>query len=186
VIVRRLLPAATALLLLAGGCGSGPSLTEYADELEAIVTTMNARIDAIDAILDADEPTVADVHAYARDRVEARTTFLAALETIHPPGEAADLHDAALEVIRNLVAAEQALAEQALASDSLRDLDGLWDSPTGQAARAADEQAVAICQAAEAAINSTEDRQALVGMPWVPTELQEVVNVAFGCTAADR
>ncbi len=84
------------------------------------------------------------------------------------------------------MAAEQAVFEQASVITDLEEIGRVWETPAGQAARIADEQAVAICQAAEAAINSTQDRQQFVGMPWVPTELQEVVSVAFGCTAEDR
>jgi hypothetical protein len=50
----------------------------------------------------------------------------------------------------------------------------------------ADAKAIESCQAPEAAINSTEERQALVGMPRVPSKLQEVVTVAFGCTVTER
>ncbi|NNL13318.1 MAG: hypothetical protein HKO82_06480, partial [Acidimicrobiia bacterium] len=108
------------------------------------------------------------------------------LEAIEPPDEAADLHAAAVDAITALVAAEQELFDVANTSDDLETLENLWTSPAGEAARAADAKAIEICQAAEAAINSTEERQALVGMPWVPSELQEVVTVAFGCTAAER
>jgi non-ribosomal peptide synthetase component F len=174
------------VIVTAGACGGGPSLTDYAAELETMVTTMNDRLDRIDEDLAGSEQTVPRIHGYAEDRIEARTTFLASLEALEPPTEAEDLHVAALDAIRSLVAAEQTLFEQAMASDDLEELTTLWNTPAGAAARAADEQAVAICRAAEAAINSTAERQAFAGMPWVPTELQEVVTVAFGCTAADR
>ncbi len=84
------------------------------------------------------------------------------------------------------MAAEQAVFEQASVITDLGEIGRLWETPAGQAARIADVQAIAIYQAAEAAINSTQDRQQFLGMPWVPTELQEVVSVAFGCTAEDR
>ncbi len=176
-----------ALMLLATSCSSGPWLTDYAKEVELLVTTMGSDLDAIDADLDSSEPSVEVIGAYGRNRIEIRTTFLAAFEELaEPPREAADIHAAALEAIRNLVAAEQAVFEQASVITDLEEIGRLWETPAGQAARIADEQAIAICQAAEAAINSTQDRQQFVGMPWVPTELQEVVSVAFGCTAEDR
>lgn len=82
--------------------------------------------------------------------------------------------------------AEQEVADLAHASDDLQTVSALWDSPTGEAARAADQKAIELCQAAQQALNSTEERQRLAGVPWVPSELQEVVTVAFGCLAEDR
>lgn len=173
-------------LLLLGACSSGPSLTEYAAEVEAIVATHNADMDDNDAYLASEPETLERIQTYAQRRMEFRTTFLAAMEGLEPPREAQDLQDAALATLRSLVESEQVLFERATAATDVADVGDIWASPEGQAARAADAQAIAICQAAEAAINSTEERQALVGMPWVPTELQEVVTVAFGCTAAER
>ena len=185
-MARRLTLLFLALGLLASACSSSPSLTEYAAELEAVVQSHNAGMDANDRSLDSQPSTVENIRAYASTRMGLRDAFLAGFEALEPPGEAKDLHEAALETIRAVVSAERNLFNVASTSDDLTELQNLWASPAGQTARAADEQAVAICQAAEAAINSTEERQALVGMPWVPSELQEVVTVAFGCTAAER
>ncbi len=185
-MAHRLTLVLLALALLASACGSGPSLTEYAAELQAIVGTHNVDMDGNDSDFERQPPTVESIRSYATTRMELRNTFLAELEALEPPSEAADLHSAALETIRTLVAAEQELFEIATGSDDINDLQDLWTSPAGQTARDADAQTIAICQAAEAAINSTEERQALVGMVWVPTELQEVVTVAFECTAAER
>lgn len=182
----RLTIVALAVALVVGACSSGPSLTEYAEELESIVTEHNAGMDENDRYIDAEAPSLERVRTYATRRMELRNSFLAGLDALEPPREAADLHSAAVDVIRSLVDAEQVIFEQAMITDDLNAVDNLWASPAGQAAREVDRQTIAICQAAEAALNSTEERQALVGMPWVPTELQEVVNVAFGCTAADR
>lgn len=182
----RRLAIVVMLGLLAGSCSSEPSLTDYAGELEALVTTMNARLDEIDVIFRAPGASLEEIRRYAEDRMVARRTFLAGFEGLEPPSEAEDVHQAGLEIIRTLVAAEQEVADLAFASDDLTTVAGLWDSPTGQAARAADVQAVALCLAAEEALNSTQERQQLAGVPWVPSELQEVVTVAFGCIAAER
>jgi len=172
--------------LLAAGCSSGPSLTDYAADLEQLVSTMNARLDTIDVILDEETPSLASVRGYAGDRMAARNQFLTGFEDLVPPAKARDIHEAGLDVIRALVQAEQEVADLAFATDDLATVSALWESPTGQAARAADQQAVELCQAAQQALNSTEERQQLAGVPWVPTELQEIVTVAFGCLAEDR
>lgn len=182
----RLTIPVLALALLANACDRGPSLTEYAAELESVVAEHNTGMDANDAYVQSETETLERIQTYANRRMELRESFLAAMEALEPPREAHDLHNAALETIRTLVESERVLFARAAAATDVADVGGIWASPEGQAARAADAQTIAICQAAEAAINSTEERQALVGMPWVPTELQEVVTVAFGCTAADR
>jgi hypothetical protein len=184
--VRRLSLLVLVLALVASACGSGPSLTDYAAEIEAVVKSHNAGMDANDRDFESGPSTVERIRAYASTRMEFRDAFLAGFEALEPPEEVEELHAAALETIRTVVSAERELFNVATTSNDLTELQNLWASPAGQTARAADEKAVAICQAAEAAINSTEDRQALVGMPWVPSELQEIVTVAFGCTPADR
>ncbi|MBT8194310.1 MAG: hypothetical protein KJP22_12970 [Acidimicrobiia bacterium] len=184
--MRRSALLTLALALFAGACGSGPSLTDYAAELEALVTSHNVDMDANDDEIENGPATVESIRDYATTRMSLRNGFRTQLEAIEPPDEAADLHAAAVDAITALVAAEQELFDVANTSDDLETLENLWTSPAGEAARAADAKAIEICQAAEAAINSTEERQALVGMPWVPSELQEVVTVAFGCTAAER
>ena len=54
-----------ALMLLATSC-SEPSLTDYAEEVELLVTTMNTSLDAIDKDLDSSEPSVEVIQAYGR------------------------------------------------------------------------------------------------------------------------
>lgn len=172
--------------LLAAGCSSGPSLTEYAEDLEQLVSTMNSRLDSIDVIFDEQAPSLEATRSYADDRMAARNQFLTGFEALEPPSDAREIHEAGLGVMQSLVAAEQEVADLAFASDDIATVSALWDSPTGQAARAADQRAVELCQAAEQALNSTEERQRLAGLPWVPSELQEIVTVAFGCLSEDR
>ncbi|MGI9649225.1 MAG: hypothetical protein ACR2OI_11955 [Acidimicrobiia bacterium] len=179
--MRGALAALVALAMAASACSSGPSLTEYADKMDSIVGTHRAGMEENDAWFESEPETIERVHTYATSRIELRTTFLAELEEATAPREAEDLHVAAISAIRSLVEAETVLFNNAMSASSMSELGNLWTTPAGESAREADEKVIAICQAAEAALNSTEERQALVGVPWVPTELQEVVEVAFGC-----
>ena len=147
---------------------------------------MNERLDELDVIFEQESSTVEQIRTYADDRMAARNAFLAGFEALDPPEEADELHAESLSILRNLIDAERELADMAYASDDLATLAGLWDSPAGQKARAVDAQVIALCQAAQASLNSTRERQAFVGQPWVPSELQEVVEVSFGCVAAER
>lgn len=176
-----------AATLTLGACGSSEtSLSEYATELETLVAQMNARLDLGTEALDTETPTVELIRTWADDRMVARNEFLTALKDLAPPEEAADLAAAAVETISALVEAEQQMVDEIQRIDELAALQQIWSSPSGQAARVADQKAVEICQAAQAAMDSTTDRAQFVGTPWVPAELQDVVRVAFGCTAADR
>ena len=67
-----------------------------------------------------------------------------------------------------------------------QDLGLLGQSPEYLATQAVKEEAVALCQAAQAQFDSTSDREVFGEMPWIPSALREVVSVAFGCTKEER
>ena len=81
---------------------------------------------------------------------------------------------------------EAELAARVLAMDSPVGIEEIWETTEGQAARAADADAVALCRAAQAEFDSTKERAALEGVPWIPADLKQVVRVAFGCTPEER
>jgi len=65
------------------------------------------------------------------------------------------------------------------------------ESPEWQAFPAIDEKAIALCRLALADLESPDlespDEMAdFPDMPWIPTEMQDVVSVWFGCTAEHR
>ena len=53
-------------------------------------------------------------------------------------------------------------------------------------ARAVDAESLAICDAAQASIDATQDRDAFSDTPWIPPEMKEVIEVTFKCRAEDR
>jgi hypothetical protein len=174
-----------AMAMLLGSCSSAMSVTDYADELEGLVSTMNARLDRLDAQLGATND-LESVRAYAIDRVEARADFLSSLRELDPPDEVVELHLVAIGIIERLTAAESTLADRVLAMDSTDGIESIWRTPEGVAARAADAKAVELCLAAQSEFDDTADRAELSDVPWIPSELKEVVVVAFGCIAAER
>lgn len=176
---------AAALVLVACG-GNQLTLSEYAAEMESLVATMNARLDLGTEALDTEPSTVELIRTWADDRMVARNEFMDAFNALTPPEGAVELSKAAAETIAALVSAEQEMVDEIHRVDDLATLQRIWSSPLGQAARLADEKAVAICEAAQAAMDSTEERAQFAGTPWVPAELQDVVRVTFGCTPADR
>lgn len=107
-------------------------------------------------------------------------------EALDPPEQAAELHEVALDILRRLTAAEAAMGVKAAVYEDVSDLGEIWNSAAGRAARAIDEEAIAICQAGKAVFDDTADRKILADVAWISSELKEVVDVAFFCTAAER
>lgn len=181
--MKASLVLAAVLCLLVQACSSGVSLTDYAEQVETLVTTQNARLDALDAEVEGTQD-LDQVKRYAQERVEARSELLDGLRNLVPPEEVAELHTAALEIIGRLTEAESVLAERVQGMETSAGIDAIWDTPEGVAARAADEQAIALCLAAQAEFD--EDRSAFEDVPWIPPEMKEIVRVALGCDAESR
>jgi hypothetical protein len=174
-----------ALLMLVSACSSAPSVAEYAEELEGLVTIMNARLDEIDAEL-PESPDLDQIKGYATQRIFARSEFLAGLRSLEPPEDVADVHDTAIGIMERLTASETAMVDRVLAWESAGDIEAIWETPEGIAAEAADAKAVELCLAAQADFNQTAERAKLEGVPWIPSDMKEVILVAFGCEAENR
>ena len=174
-----------AIAILASSCASEISLPEYAKEVEALVTTMNARLDELDTEF-SDAENLDDTREYARERVEARTVFLSGMNELDAPEAVADLHAEAITIMNRVVETESALSEMIQKLDSVSDVDSIWDTPEGVAAQAADERAIILCEAAQETLDSTDSRSELEGVPWIPPEMKQIVRVAFGCLAELR
>jgi hypothetical protein len=173
-------------IVLVSACSSEPSLTEYAEEVEHLVLTMNAQLDAVDAELAASSQDLQALRSHADQRVALRNEFLTALGALTPPRRVEELHNVAYDVVARLTEAESELAAELARTEDLGAARNIRETAAGQAARAADADAVAICKAAEAEFNATEEQALAEGVPWVPAEMKEVVRVAFLCERADR
>lgn len=182
--MKRLAASVLMLALALSACGGESSLTEYAAELESAVAHMNGRLDELDAAL-GETADLEQIRQYANERVAARYAFVVVLENLEPPSEVAELHDAAQDVMGRLADAESALADYVNEADDAVAVGDLWATPLGVAARTADQESIELCLAAEERLD-TQERSELAGVPWIPSELKEVVVVAFGCIADER
>ena len=174
-----------AIAVLASSCASEISLPEYAKEVEALVTTMNARLDGLDTEF-SDAEDLDDIKEYARERVEARAVFLSGMKELDAPEAVADIHGEAIAIMDRVAETEGTLSEMIQKLDSVSDIDSIWDTPEGVAARAADERAVVLCEAAQDTLDSTDSGSDLEDVPWIPPEMKQIVRVAFGCHAELR
>jgi hypothetical protein len=185
--VLRVVALGTWLALVVAACGGGGlSLTEYAEEVEALVADVGRRVDDLDAGRESRPVTVESEKQYWDARVAARVEFRDGMRALDPPEEVDVMHMAGLGIISRLTDAEQQVAARAALMQTNSDIDELYRSPEAAAWQAIDGEAVEICKAAQAEIDATEDRAAFEGNLWIPPELKEIVSVAFGCTAEQR
>ena len=65
-------------------------------------------------------------------------------------------------------------------------VDAIWQTEEGVAALAANENAIELCYAAQAELDRTQARTDLDDASWMPSDMKEVVRVAFGCEPLNR
>jgi hypothetical protein len=176
---------ASLLVFASAACSGRMTLTEYAERLEEEVALMNARIDDVDVRLEEAE-SLDEVLDLWDERIAARERLLSAFDEVDPPDSAKEMHAAASDIIGRLTAAEAALGVRAAEFATLTDFDRVWETEEGLAARAADAEAIALCQAAQESFDETADREILADVSWMTSEMKEVVNVVFGCTPEQR
>jgi hypothetical protein len=184
VSLRRPLFLAAAVVLAFAACSSGMSLSEYADEVDRELRTMNRDLDELYTAAAAAND-LGTTQQYMIDRVQLRYNFIDDLAAIDPPGEVAELHQAARDIVQRLAEAEAALSDRLQRLEIDMDIDSIWLLPEGLAAVAADADAVALCRSAQSTLDRTEIRAALGDVPWVPPEMKEVVLVNFNCISGE-
>jgi hypothetical protein len=166
-------------------CGGGLTLTEYAERLETEMAVVVARIDELDADME-DADSVDEVRELWDERIAAREHLVGTFEDLDPPANAEEMHAAASELMERLTAAEATLAARAAEFETVVAPGRIWETAEGRAARAVDEEAIALCQAAQQSFDETADREILADVSWMTTEMKEVVDVVFGCTSEQR
>jgi hypothetical protein len=170
------------LAVAISGCGSNElTLSEYASEVEALVAEMESRFVSIDAEWLGGPPSVDRAAEYWEDRLEIRDDFLDAIKELRPPEDVEAMHAQSIDIFTKITQADVALRAKA---ESFTELDSHWqwvDTPEGRASDAVLEDVYAFCRESQEEFDETRDRDALAEMPWIPSEMKEVVRVAFGC-----
>lgn len=163
-------------------CGGGSlSVSEYAAEAERLVAVMEADFESLDNGWESQAPSVEGARRYWAGRLKVRADFLEGVRDLDPPDAVAEQHVAALDVFGRITAADEALADRVATLETITDHWQWVDTPEGQRAEAVLEEVFAFCRASQAEFDATEEREALVDVPWLPSEMTEVVSVAFGC-----
>lgn len=178
--------SAACLLLVITACGGSLSLAEYGEQVETLVAELNGEVDALDAQREARDPSVEGEIEYWESRAAARKQFQDGLDALDPPNDLAEMHDLALDIMRRYTAAEEAVAAKARDLEDLAGIAALWASAEITAWAAVDEESRVICLIAQQELDETEQRAEFDDLPWIPGEMKETVQVAFGCTKEQR
>ena len=177
---------------LLASCSTGPTLTEYAEGMEALVLETDAEmLELANDVSSEEEPTLEVIRAYVDEEVVILSDFVSAFRLLEPPAQAEELHATALRVLDRLLSAEQALAAEFALDADLEGTDNLYEvlsrieqSDAMAEALAADADLNALCDAAQERFDATQEEALFAGTPWVPSELKEVVRVTLSCEAA--
>jgi len=176
-----------ALATVAAGCGGAEmSLTEYVDRLNTLNEKANAQGEAIittgtGAVLVAEgqtflEYTPKDLQLALEAAGEIELEFLEAAGGMNPPAALADLHR--LWFNTEFTAAREAVASRAGRVNSWEELSATQEMADYRVALAADKQ---VCLDFQSRLDATADLGVFEDLPWLPSELSEVVEAALGC-----
>ncbi len=183
--------AGTWLVLVFAACGGGEmSLTEYVEQLNAIVNRANQQYEELvaspqGAVLVAEEAqltdfTPQDLQAALERLSEIVVEVGEATDAIEPPEQIADLHNLWFGFHGEFTSAQEALAARAGTAADWEELSESPEMAAYRAALAADKQ---VCTDIEAQLDATAERGAFADVPWIPGELKEVVAGVLSCEA---
>lgn len=191
---RRIVLSTFLAVLMLAGCGGGElTLTEYVEEINAIFDTATAKYERIvespeglvlivgqgehfgfdtrGAQLTDFTPT--DLHVALVQVAGIQVAALAAAAEIEPPEQIAELH--AL-YFRELPISQ--LAARAATAGTWEELSETPEMAAYRNALAADND---VCADFQAILDATAARGVFEDVPWMPSELTEVVDYALGC-----
>jgi hypothetical protein len=180
-VVRRSMSVVFLGLLLASCGGGSLSLAEYNAQGMALGTVMEERIYALDAAWDSQTATEDDARTYWDRRIEAYETALEGFQGLEPAREAAELHRTGMELFTKLVAAEKAVAVRVASSETVTTPEQWWNTAEGAAVAAVEEEIYSFCLIFQAMYDATVERVLVSDVPWIPSEMKEIVQVDIGC-----
>ncbi|NNL97775.1 MAG: hypothetical protein HKO63_06175 [Acidimicrobiia bacterium] len=190
---RFVLSTTLAALMLAGCGGAEMSMEEYVESVDAIFERAIGQYEDIiespgglvlvvgqgdhlgfdDQGLQLTDFTPQDLHVALSRVVEIQDEAVAAAAAIDPPEQIEDIH--------TLYFRELPLRELAARAATAASWEELSDSAEMAAYRDALEADNQVCAEFQATLDATADRGAFVDVPWMPSELSEIVDYALGC-----
>ncbi len=181
--MRRIV-VASCLAFVIASCGGGElTAAEYAEEIEGLTTTMYQRLDDLSRMagVPSEIVTVEDTRTYYNELAAAFRELRDGLKGLQPPEESVEGHAVSVDLANSLTMAAESFAQLAEDAETEDELKLLFDSPEAAAVVAARDEMIAFCQTGQAEFDATADREVFDDVPWIPSELQEVVRVFLGC-----
>lgn len=170
--------ASACIVFVVAACGGGTlSVTEYSERAESMARVMLDEFDVLEAQW-ASATTVEEGEEVLDRAVVIRTDFQNGMTELNPPETFADLHADLGEHLGRILAAQEAWATRADTADSL---DELQTSPEALAYWNLDAEMYPLCLELQARLDATAEREIFAEVPWIPSEMKEVVAVVMGC-----
>ena len=183
--LKLLIRLTVCLGLLMGACGGDDiTLTEYVEQVNVAAEAAGQK--GAQLLADAaqtTDPTPAQLQAgLERGLREIRLPLQDAVDDISPPDQLTDLHDVMWDWHAAFITIEQALAARVgTAEDTEAGWESLSDSPEMAAYRAAVAEGKQLCDGFQSELDDIAELGVFADTPWMPGELQNVVEAALGC-----
>ena len=152
-------------------------MAEYSERLQSIALAVMTEFDLLEARW-ASATTVEEGEGVMDSAVAVRTDLQNSLTDLNPPEELADFHDDLVELLGRTLAAQEAWAVRA---DSAGSLDELRTSPEALAYYDLDAEMLPLCLELQSKLDATAEREIFAEVPWVPSEMKEVVELVMDC-----
>jgi hypothetical protein len=158
------------------------SLTEYVEHLNAIEAKASAEAETIVPDESTDDISPAGLQAILERAGDIRREVQIAADDLQPPRQVAELHELIFEWHRDFTNIEADLAARVGVTPDTEDgWTQLSDSPEMAAYRDAIAEGKIICDDFQDQLDATEARGAFEDVPWIPSDMSEVVEAVLGC-----
>jgi hypothetical protein len=155
------------------------TLTEYVERLNGIVERARQQYEVLVAEgTQLTDFTPRDLQTALELVREIEAEVEEAIGAIDPPEQVGDFHHLLFDFDGNFVSAQEALAARAGSAANWEELSQSSEMAAYRAALADDKQA---CADFQTKLDATEEREVFADMPWIPGELEEVVEALLGC-----
>ena len=170
------------MAITVAGCGGAMTLTEHVDELNAIEAAVSDDADELAAGAQGADLTPQALQVGLMRAGELRVVVQESADSLDPPSAVEALHDRIFTWHSEFMAIEADLAERAgLAEDT----DAGWTALSASSEMAAYRRSLAegkeICTTFQDDLDATAARGAFEDVPWLPSEMSEVVEAVLGC-----
>ncbi len=184
---RRLLLLGVLVVVACGGSSQeSPAAAEYAKDIERLVGTMNATIDAHDDQADSGSPSIEKERVRFAGGLAARDDFLNGIADLDPPAALADLHSNAVVIIEDLRDRTKDLGDIAQSAATMDEFTSAWQGAPGDAFRAADGRSIELCLQVETFFRDSVTQGVEFASPWMQTAAAQPLDINLGCLEAAR